>query len=148
MAKRKTYVARYERDENNYWSVVAEVDTKRSAISDGQTLPKARRRIRQALALLLEVKAESFDMVDDVVLPKPVRSALKALAAADAALSERQAALYAAQEKAAAALVLHGLSRRDAGEVLGLTGQRVQQVLQQAGVKKSKRLKQPSRLAS
>lgn len=51
MAKRKTYVARYERDEDDYWSVVVQVDAKRSAISDGQTLPKARRRIRQSLAV-------------------------------------------------------------------------------------------------
>jgi len=71
MTKQKTYRARYEKDENNYWSVVVQVSPKRTAVSDGQTLPKARRRIRQAVALLLDVPEDPFDLVDEFALPPP-----------------------------------------------------------------------------
>jgi predicted RNase H-like HicB family nuclease len=77
MAKRKSYVARYEKDENNYWSVTVKIDPKQAAVSDGQTLPKARRRIRQAVALLLNVSEDSFDLVDDFAFPASIRRALR-----------------------------------------------------------------------
>jgi predicted RNase H-like HicB family nuclease len=73
----KRYRVTYERDEDGYWTAVAKVTPLRSAISDGQTLPKARRRIRQSLALLLDVPEDSFEIVDHVKLPAPASRALK-----------------------------------------------------------------------
>ena len=125
----RSFVARYERDENNYWSVVADLGGKRTAISDGQTLPKARRRIRQAIALLLDASEGSFEVVDDVFLPATVRRAMRSYEAAQEAAKVKARALDEARRKAAEALERHGLSRRDAGELLGLTGQRVQQLV-------------------
>jgi predicted RNase H-like HicB family nuclease len=126
---RRSYVARYERDENNYWSVVVEVAPKRTAISDGQTLPKARKRIRQALALLLDAPEDSFEIVDDIVLPTKVQWAIKSYVKTKEQVEAKQREAEAAQRAAAKALEQHGLSLRDAGEILGLTGARVQQVL-------------------
>jgi predicted RNase H-like HicB family nuclease len=128
MAKRK-YVARFERDENGYWSVTVDVGSKRTAVSDGQTLPKARRRIRQAVALLLEKGEDDFDLEEDVALPAKVRQALREYEAAKEAVIVKTEEAAEAGREAAAALEAHGLSRRDAGELLGLTGQRVQQLL-------------------
>jgi predicted RNase H-like HicB family nuclease len=65
MTQRKSYVARYEKDENNYWSATVQVDPKQLAVSYGRTLPKARRRIRQAVALLLSVPEDSFELVEE-----------------------------------------------------------------------------------
>jgi predicted RNase H-like HicB family nuclease len=65
MAKRKVYTAQFELGENGYWAVTADVGPGKSAISDGQTLPKARRRIRQSIALLLEIDARSFDIHEE-----------------------------------------------------------------------------------
>jgi predicted RNase H-like HicB family nuclease len=126
---RRSYVARYERDESGYWSVVVRVGRKRSAVSDGQTLPKARRRIRQAVSLLLDAPEDSFELVDDVVLPKGVRRALQTYEGVREATRAKVRELETARRRAAKALESHGLSRRDAGEILGITGQRVQQLL-------------------
>jgi predicted RNase H-like HicB family nuclease len=119
----------FSRDEDGYWSVVAKVNPKTIAVSDGQTLPKARRRIREALALLLEVEEGSLDIVDEIDLPS-AKASLKALATAREAARKAEEKLAAAQRKAAQALTEAQLSRRDAGEVLGVTGMRVQQLLE------------------
>jgi predicted RNase H-like HicB family nuclease len=126
---RRSYMARYERDENNYWSVVVEVAPKRTAISDGQTLPKARKRIRQALTLLLDAPEDSFDIVDDVVLPATVRRAIRSYETSKEQAEAKAREVEVNQRAAAKALEQYGLSLRDAGEILGLTGARVQQVL-------------------
>lgn len=134
--KRKSYVARYEKDENNYWSVVVKVGPKQTAVSDGQTLPKARRRIRQAVSLLLDVDEDSFDLVDDFALPAPVKRALRSYDEAQEAARAKAERLESARRIAAETLVAHGISRRDAGEILGVSGQRIQQVLEAKKLKK------------
>jgi predicted RNase H-like HicB family nuclease len=60
--KTRTVKARFERDENGYWAVTARLGPNESAISDGQTLPKARRRIVEAVALHLDVPEESIEI--------------------------------------------------------------------------------------
>jgi predicted RNase H-like HicB family nuclease len=129
MKGKKEFVARYERDENNYWSVTAKVGPKSMAVSDGQTLEKARRRIRQAISLLLDAPEGSFAVTDDVVLPDQVRRALRAFTASEAEAKAKALAVETFRRMAAEALTDHGLSRSDAGELLGVSKQRVQQVL-------------------
>ena len=132
MAKRKTYTARFELDENGYWSVVTDVGPGKSAISDGQTLPKARRRIRQSIALLLDVDESSFSICEVVNLPSKAMTSLRRYQGAQQKL--RQDTEEAAQAARAAAQVLAelGISRRDAGDLLGLSGARIQQVLHES----------------
>jgi predicted RNase H-like HicB family nuclease len=132
MASRKTYPARFELDENGYWSVVSDVGPGKTAISDGQTLPKARRRIRQSIALLLEVSEGSFDIREDVNLPRKAMTSLRRYQGAQKKL--RQDTEEAAQAERAVAQVLAklGISRRDAGDLLGLSGARIQQVLNES----------------
>jgi len=132
MAKRKTYTARFELDKNGYWSVVTEVGSGKAAISDGQTLPKARRRIRQSIALLLDVDENSFDICEDVNLPRKAMTRLRRYQGAQQKL--RQDSEEAAQAERAAAQVLAelGISRRDTGDLLGLSGARIQQVLNES----------------
>ena len=126
---RRSYVARLERDENGYWSVVAKLGGKRTAVSDGQTLPKARRRIRQAISLLLDVPEDSFEIVEDIALPSRVRRAVRTYEVVHHEAESKARELERARREAAKALESHGLSRRDAGEILGVTGQRVHQLL-------------------
>lgn len=129
MKGKKEFLARYERDENNYWSVTAKVGPKSTAVSDGQTLEKARRRIRQAISLLLDAPEGSFAVTDDVILPDQVRRALRAFTASEAEAKAKALAVETFRRMAAEALTDHGLSRSDAGELLGVSKQRVQQVL-------------------
>src|SRR5688500_16235635 len=119
MARRQEYVARFERDENNHWSVVAECAPKKIAFSDGHSLPKARKRIRQSIAGLMQVPEDSFDIVEDVVLPAPARKALDALEAAQTEAAAKAKELEVARQRAAAALRKCKLSLSDAGDLLG-----------------------------
>jgi predicted RNase H-like HicB family nuclease len=126
------YTVRYERDESGWW--VAQVKEAPEAITQGRTIAEARRRIREALALALDddQKAEKARLVDDVKLPPDAR---RALARAQVARKRLEADTARAQESTEAAirqLVRKlGLSVRDAGELLGISHQRVQQLVQQ-----------------
>lgn len=129
MAKRKTFAARFELDEHGYWAVVAEVAPGKSAISDGQTLPKARRRIRQAIALLLNVDEKAFDVREELKLPRKAIATLRRHQGAQEKLQADAAAAAEAARSAAQVLAKLGISRRDTGDLLGLSGARIQQVL-------------------
>jgi predicted RNase H-like HicB family nuclease len=130
MAKRKTFTARFELDENGYWSVVAELTAGKSAISDGQTLPKARRRIRQSIALLLDVDDENgFDVHEEINLPPKVMATLRRYQGAQEKLQADAVEAAEAARSAAQVLAKLGISRRDTGDLLGLSGARIQQVL-------------------
>jgi predicted RNase H-like HicB family nuclease len=129
MARKKTYTARFDLDESGYWAVVVNMGGGKAAISDGQTLPKARRRIRQSIALLLDVDEHSFDVREEINLPTKAMVRLRRYQGAREKLEHD--ALEAAEAARSAAKVLSalGVSRRDAGDLLGLSGARVQQVL-------------------
>lgn len=129
MAKKKTYTARFELDENGYWAVVATLGVAKSAISDGQTLPKARRRIRQSIALLLDVDEHAFEVREEISLPTRAMAGLRRYEGARAKLEHDAAAAAAAARSVAKVLSALGISRRDAGDLLGLSGARIQQVL-------------------
>ena len=132
MAKRKTYTAHFELDENGYWSVVTEVAPGKSAISEGQTLPKARRRIRQSITLLLDVDESSFDICENVNLPHRAMTSLRRYQGAQQKLRQDTEEAAHAARAAAQVLAKLGISRRDAGDLLGLSGARIQQVLNES----------------
>lgn len=122
------YDVRYERDESGWW--VASVPAVQGCHTQGRTIEEARRRIRQALSLFVD-NAKGAKLVDDVQMPKPARSAVcEYMAAQKKAESEKA---NAAKKARRAVKMLAGgklnLSRRDAGEVLGMSHARVQQLL-------------------
>ena len=124
-----TYTVRYERDESGWW--VAQVKESPAAITQGRTIAEARRRIREALALALDddAKAEKAKLIDDVKLPADVRRALVRAQVARKRLEADAAVAQASTTTAIAKLVKKlGLSVRDAGELLGISYQRVQQL--------------------
>jgi predicted RNase H-like HicB family nuclease len=124
-----TYTVRYERDESGWW--VAQVKESPAAITQGRTIAEARRRIREALALALDddAKAEKAKLIDDVKLPADVRRALVRAQVARKRLEADAAVAQASTTAAIAKLVKElGLSVRDAGELLGISYQRVQQL--------------------
>jgi predicted RNase H-like HicB family nuclease len=122
----KTYRVVIERDETAAW--IARVPEVPGCHTYGRTLSAARRRIREALGLWIKgAKRARLDF--DVRLPAEVRSAVRpyevARRRAETATDDAKEALGAA----AAGLVDSGLSLRDAGELLGLSHQRVAQVV-------------------
>jgi len=113
----------FDRDESGAW--IVSVPAIRGCHSYGRTLEQARARIREALRLF---DVQRVDLAEDIRLPAEllagVRHARRARQRAEAQRSAAQAEL----RTTAARLARAGLSRRDAGDLLGLSRQRVQQL--------------------
>jgi predicted RNase H-like HicB family nuclease len=100
--------------------------------SQGRTIAQARERIREALGLD-DDHAETATILDDVRLPPKVKTDLEALQAERAELAALVAKVTGNLTDAARLLTKkQGLSLSDAGELLGLSKQRIQQILQAA----------------
>ena len=123
----RTYTVRYERDaESGWW--IAEVPEVQGCRTQGRTINEARRRIREALDLYVD-DAATAKLKDDVHLPPAARRALKRLHAAKSKADLAQQDAAATAEETARVLTRDvGLSVRDAGELLGLSHQRVHQL--------------------
>ena len=114
-------------DETGCW--IAHVPEVPGCHTHGRTLEQARRRIREALALYVDDAAE-VELDEEVSLPRAARDALRQSQAARAAADRERARAQTSSRDAARVLVrqLH-MGLRDAGELLGLSHQRVQQLL-------------------
>ncbi len=125
----KTYKVRLERDETGHW--IASVPAVPGCHSYGRSLDEARRRIRQALALFVTDAARAT-LEDDIRLtPRMARLRKDALAARD--LADRQSARAAAATREAARALTRDLriGVRDAGRLLGVSHQRIHQLLEE-----------------
>jgi predicted RNase H-like HicB family nuclease len=129
----KTHTAHFERDEDGVWCGTVKLGPKSTAISDGPTLERAQARLRQAVALALECPEKDVHLELNVKLPVAARRALKAAQDASTRFDEAREHQQSATAKAALRLRDAGLSLRDIGDLLGVTRQRAQQILQGAG---------------
>ena len=131
---RTSYTVRYERDETGWW--VAQVKEMPAAITQGRTIAEARRRIREALGLALDddAAAERAKLIDDVRLPAEVRRALQRARAARARLATESKKAQESTAEAVRTLIqsMH-LSVRDAGDLIGISPQRVHQLVHEDG---------------
>lgn len=128
MTKRKTYTAVFERGRDGAWEV--ELAEEPRVHSFARTLAKARLYIREATAVWFEVEEDTFDLIEDVRLPKIVKDRVaKARRERERAQSAQEAAVTTTKEAAEALVRMGHLSTRDAAEVLGLSHQRIQQLL-------------------
>ena len=126
MTRTKNYVAVYERDpESDAWLVhIKGID---GCQTYGRSLRQAEDRIREALALWLDRDPDGLTITSQ--WPSALASVASDATGARSAASDaaRQAAITMA--KAAKRLDRMGLSRRDAANILGISHQRVQQLL-------------------
>lgn len=122
----KHYVAVYERDpDSDAWLV--QIKGLVGCQTYGRSLHEASARIREALAVWLDREPTEVLMTDE--LPKDLETMARQVARSRA---EAEKAGTRAQEATIAAvrrLTEMGLSRRDAAELLGISHQRVQQLL-------------------
>jgi predicted RNase H-like HicB family nuclease len=113
----------FERDETGVW--IASVPRVKGCHSYGRTIEQARRRIREAMRLF---GVGDRGVAEEVRLPAGLLDTVRrARRARDRAEAQRKAA-QAELRAAASRLTRAGLSRRDAGDLLGMSRQRIQQL--------------------
>ena len=124
---KRQYRAVFERDESGAW--IARVPSVRGCHTYGRTLDQARRRLREALALWVD-KPDTAEIVEDVRLPPNVKAAVRASRADRRRAEEQRVEASASTARAARVLVDDlGVGFRDAAELLGISHQRVQQLV-------------------
>ena len=119
----------FERDESGAW--IVHVPSIPGCHTYGRTIEQARRRIREALGLWVE-DADCLEIVEAVRLPGRAEDALKRSSGARALAERKRLTAHTSTARAAQILVneLH-LSLRDAGDLLGLSYQRVLQLVRE-----------------
>ncbi len=130
------YTVVYERDEDDWW--VVSIPDVPGCHTQGRTLPSAEKRIREALAASLDATDEEAErlaqeavLVGDVRLPAEARRLLDQYADARHEAEGRSALAQDALQAVAVALTQTvGLSLRDAGQLIGLSQERIRQVLE------------------
>jgi predicted RNase H-like HicB family nuclease len=126
------YVVRYERDDDGWWVVT--IDGKPggvNCVTQGRSLKQARSRIREALALCLDdaKAAKEASLEEHIEIGRAVQTRLKRLADKRERLEKLRIEASHETREAAKILTEQGLSMRDAAELLGVSFQRVQQLL-------------------
>ena len=126
MTRTKNYVAVYKRDpESDAWLVG--IKGIPGCHTYGRTLRQAETRIREALALWLDREPEGLEITPQ--WPAEVATLATEVSQARHAAAKSAQSAGAATVAAAKKLDLLGLSRRDTADVLGISHQRVQQLL-------------------
>jgi predicted RNase H-like HicB family nuclease len=120
-----TYTVRYEQDEGGWW--VASIKEVKGVHTQGRSIEAARKRVREALATAVD-DADTAELVDDIKLPATFKRELATLRRAQLQAKREQEhasklAIKIARELAAK------MSVRDAAAVMGLSHQRVQQLV-------------------
>lgn len=128
---RAPYRVVFERDDDGAW--LARVPSVRGCHTYGRTIDQARRRIREALSLWID-GADDVELVEDVRLPARAKAAVARSRTQRGRAATQQRAARAATLEAARALVDDaGLGLRDTADLLGISHQRVQQLLRGTG---------------
>ena len=133
MAARR-YSVTYERgDQPGQW--IASVDGIRGCHTFGRGLRQTRRRIREALSLFVGAPSARRAVLDEhLPLPRGLASELDGIATLQSRVAELERAraeLSARRQRLARVLIRRrGWSLRDVGHLVGLTFQRVGQILE------------------
>ena len=126
------YVATYAKDDRAWIVQFHDPDI----ATFGRTLASAKRHARSALAVYLEVNdlaAARAEVVDDVRLPNEIAADIHRLAEQRSKADRLRAEVAEATRRTASELRRLGLSTRDVGEILGISGARVAQIDRESG---------------
>lgn len=126
MSPKKKYVAVYERDRGgDAWNV--RIEGLQGCQTYGRSLRQAQTRIREALAVWLDREPDELTIEDQLPATLTSVAAQVARARRDAERAGEKA--QQRTNEAVKKLTGLGLSRRDAADVLGMSHQRIQQLV-------------------
>lgn len=129
-AMRQTYTVRVRPDEG-WWAI--RVDELPGVFSQAKRLERVESMARDAIAELLEVPPDSFDLIVRERLTPEAERLLGEARAARAEASERQQVASEAVRRAVRSLARLGLPQRDIGRLLDISHQRVGQLMRDGG---------------
>ena len=115
-----TYTARLEQEDDGRWSV--ELEEEPRVHTWGKTVDQALTRMKEAAAMWFDTDDSAIDLVPRPVLPKAAGRTVEQARAADRVAIEQT-------RKAAVTLTGRGISMRDVAAILGISHQRVHQLL-------------------
>jgi predicted RNase H-like HicB family nuclease len=124
--RKRKVKAVFEREPDGWW--IAYVPSVPGCHTQGRTLAQARERIKESVAVSLDDPVPV--LLQEVRLPKKIEGVLLTLKAARVKADDAEAKANEASKRAARLLDEWGVSLRDAGELLGLSHQRVAQILE------------------
>jgi len=135
MSNARKFVVEFEPDEGGAWN--ARIPSVRGCVTWGRSLDAARRYIREALATCVDVLGDDADRIardavleEEFVLQTSATKALETYQAAHERLRfEQEIAQRCAASAARELVVTVHLSLRDAGSLLGLSHERISQLL-------------------
>jgi predicted RNase H-like HicB family nuclease len=123
------YTAEFKREDG--WWIVRIVEA-RGVHSNGRSLEEARRRVREALSLDIGDAAFTVEFSERIELPSAATRELTRHRTARRRAEDQSKQAMKATRSAALALAKVGLSVRDTGSLLGLTGARVSQIIKES----------------
>jgi predicted RNase H-like HicB family nuclease len=128
--KRRTYTAHCER-EGGWWIVtVPELD---GVFTHARRLDQVETLVRDAIALWLETEPDSFDVQVDPAIPTEAANAIVEAHRARHAATVAKAQAALSTTTAVVELFSTGMPTRDVGKLVGISHQRVAQILEEAG---------------
>jgi predicted RNase H-like HicB family nuclease len=123
----RIYTARLERERDGRWTV--ELEEEPRVHTWGNTVDQALVRLREAAALWFQTDENEIDLVPHPVLPKTTSRSVELARKAREQARDADRLAIEQTRKAAAALTHRGISMRDAAAILGISHQRVHQLL-------------------
>jgi predicted RNase H-like HicB family nuclease len=121
------YKVIYERDEEGWW--VARIPKVRGCHTQGKTIDQARHRVREALGLYI-TGANKAKLVDEIRLPRTAQTLVRKVNEVRRRAEREQQNLQQCTAEAARLLTERmNIGVRDAGQLLGLSHQRIQQIV-------------------
>lgn len=124
----KSFTIVFQLDETGWW--FTRIKELQGCHTQAKTLKQARERIEEALDLFIE-EDEKYRISEEFDLPEDILTAIDEYVEAQRIIEQQQAELQNLRKQAVGFLHQLQISTRDTGQLMGLSHQRVSQILRE-----------------